>query len=145
MQPVTSLQDYAPTRDVVDTAIAAGHFSVLINAMKAAQVVEALRGAGPFTIFAPTDAAFRKMTRDTINTLLKDRERLAGILNFHVVRGKIMAKNLASGHLATVQGENIMLLVGLDGVRINNAKVMKTDIEASNGVIHSIDTVLMPG
>ncbi len=145
MQPVTPLQDFAPTRDVVDTAIAAGHFSVLINAMKAAQVVETLRGTGPFTLFAPTDAAFRKITRDTINTLLKDRERLAGILKFHVVRGKIMARELASGHIATIQGENLVLVVGPDGVRINNAKVMKTDIEAANGVIHSIDTVLMPG
>lgn len=144
MQTVTPLQDYAPTRDIVDTAIAAGHFSVLINAMKAAQVADALRGAGPYTVFAPTDAAFRKMTRDTINTLLKDRERLAGILNLHVVRGKIMAKDLKSGHLATLQGQNLMLIVGLDGVRINNSKIMKTDIEASNGVIHSIDTVLMP-
>lgn len=144
MQTVTPLHDYAPTRDIIDSAIAAGHFSVLINAMKAAQATMALKETGPFTLFAPTDAAFRKVTRESINTLLKDREKLAGILNFHVVRGKIMAKDLASGRLTTVNGKDLMLIVNLDGIRINNAKVMKTDIEASNGVIHSIDTVLMP-
>jgi len=144
MQTTKLLDDYAPTRDIVDTATAAGHFSVLLNAMKAAQVTETLRGHGPYTLFAPTDAAFRKVTRDTINSLLKDRAKLAGILNAHVVRGKIMAKQLASGPLPTLQGQDLLLIVSLDGVRVGNARIMKTDIEAANGVIHSIDTVLMP-
>ena len=138
------LYDDAPTLDIVAAATAAGHFTVLCNALKAAQLTDTLRAAGPLTVFAPTDAAFRKMTRDTINALLKDKAKLAAILNLHVVRGKLMAKDLRSGPLPTVNGENLMMLVGLDGVRINNARVMKTDIEASNGVIHSIDTVLMP-
>ena len=117
---------------------------MLGNALKAAGLVATLKGKGPFTVFAPTDAAFRKLPRDTMNGLLKDKAALTAILTFHVVAGKIMAKDVKSGDLATVQGENLKIVVSDDGIRINNSKVMKTDIETSNGVIHSIDTVLMP-
>jgi uncharacterized surface protein with fasciclin (FAS1) repeats len=134
----------APTLDIVDAAIAAGQFSMLGNALKAAALVATLKGAGPFTLFAPTDAAFRKLPRDTMNALLKDKPALGAILTYHLVPAKIMAKEVKSGDLATVQGENLTIVVNNDGIRINNAKVMKTDIETSNGVIHGIDTVLMP-
>jgi uncharacterized surface protein with fasciclin (FAS1) repeats len=144
MQIATRIREDAPTLDIVDAAIAAGHFSMLVNAVKAAGLVETLKGTGPFTVFAPTDAAFRKLPRDTMNGLLKDKAALAAILTFHVVAAKIMAKDVKSGDLATVQGENLKIVVSNDGIRINNSKVMKTDIETSNGVMHSIDTVLMP-
>lgn len=144
MQIATKIREDAPTLDIVDAAVAAGHFSMLVNAVKAAGLVETLKGTGPFTVFAPTDAAFRKLPRDTMNGLLKDRAGLTAILNYHVVAAKIMAKDVKSGELATVQGETLKIVVSNDGIRINNSKVMKTDIETSNGVIHSIDTVLMP-
>lgn len=145
MQIASATLDDAPTLDLIEAATAAGHFSMLCNALKAAGLADVMRGEGPFTLFAPTDAAFRKLPRDTMNGLLKDKARLAPILTYHVLRAKLMAKDVASGELETVQGENLRIVVGDDGVRINNAKVMKWDIEASNGVIHSIDTVLMPG
>ncbi len=144
MQTASKLLDDRPTLDLVETAIAAGHFSMLVNALKAAALVENLKGAGPFTLFAPTDAAFRKLPRDTMNNLLKDKARLGAILNYHLVPSKLMARELKSCDLETVQGEQIKMTVSDDGVRINNSKIMKTDIEASNGVMHSIDTVLMP-
>lgn len=144
MQTASKVLDDRPTLDLVDAAIAAGHFSMLCNAMKAAALVEAVKGTGPFTLFAPTDAAFRKLPRDTMNELLKDKAKLATILTYHLVRSKLMAKDFKSGDLETVQGEQLKMVVGNDGIRINNSKVMKTDIEASNGVMHSIDTVLMP-
>ena len=144
MQIATKIREDAPTLDIVDAALAAGHFSMLVNAVKAAGLVEILKGSGPLTVFAPTDAAFRKLPRDTMNGLLKDKAGLTAILNYHVVAAKIMAKDVKSGELATVQGETLKIVVSNDGIRINNSKVMKTDIETSNGVIHSIDTVLMP-
>ncbi len=144
MQAAGRIREDAPTRDVVDSAIAAGHFSMLVNALKATGMVETLKGPGPFTVFAPTDAAFRKLSRETMNGLLKDKAALGAILNFHIVPAKIMAKEIRSGDLATVQGGSLTIAVSNDGIRINNAKVMKTDIETSNGVMHSIDTVLMP-
>lgn len=144
MQTVSKVYDDAPTLNIVDAAIAAGHFSVLCNAFKAAGVVEALKGPGPFTLFAPTDTAFRRLPAGTMDGLLKDKVKLAAILNYHVVPSKIMAKHFNTGDAKTIQGENLKIVVSDDGVRINNSKVMKTDIETSNGVIHSIDTVLMP-
>ena len=144
MQIATRIREDAPTRDIVDAAIMAGHFTMFVNALKATGMVDALKGPGPFTVFAPTDAAFRKLPRDTMNGLLKDKTGLTAILNFHIAPEKIMAKDIKSGDLATVQGENLKIAVSNDGIRINNSKIMKTDIETSNGVMHSIDTVLMP-
>jgi uncharacterized surface protein with fasciclin (FAS1) repeats len=140
----SKIREDAPTLDIVATASAVGHFSMLSNALKAAGLVATLKGAGPFTLFAPTDAAFRKLPRETMNGLLKDKPALGAILTYHLVSAKIMAKDVASGHLATVQGENLTIVVNNDGMRVNNAKVTKTDIETSNGVMHGIDTVLMP-
>jgi uncharacterized surface protein with fasciclin (FAS1) repeats len=134
----------APAHDIVESAIAAGTFTILVNAIKAADLVNTLKGAGPFTVFAPSDAAFRKLPAGTVDSLLKDKPRLAKILSYHVVAGKIMAKDLKSGDVKTLQGEIVKVVENANGVTINNAKITKTDIETSNGVIHSIDTVLMP-
>jgi uncharacterized surface protein with fasciclin (FAS1) repeats len=134
----------APIHDIVDTAAAAGDFTLLCNAVKAADLVSTLKGAGPFTVFAPTDAAFRKLPAGTLDSLLKDKAKLANILKYHVVAGKVMARDVKAGDVKTVQGGNLRVSLVGSSVTINNAKVTKTDIETSNGVIHSIDTVLMP-
>lgn len=144
MYTASKVLDDAPTLDIVETVVAAGNLTVLSNAFKAAGLVEAFKGTGPFTLFAPTDAAFRKLPAGTMNVLLKDKARLASILSYHVLRGKVMVKDVKSGDAKTIQGENLKVVVSRDGVAINNAKTMRTDIEASNGVVHSIDTVLMP-
>lgn len=133
----------APAHDIVETAIAAASFTILVNAIKAAGLVATLKGAGPFTVFAPTDAAFRKLPAGMIDGLLKDRPRLAAILTYHVVAGKVMAKDVKAGEVKSVQG-GMLTVADTGSVTINDAKVTKTDIEASNGVIHSIDTVLIP-
>lgn len=132
------------THDIVETAVAAGTFAILANALRAAGLVATLKGTGPFTVFAPTDEAFRKLPEGALNALLKDKVRLAGILTYHVVPGKIMAQHLESGDVKTVQGGMLNIVRGEDGVVVDNAKVTKVDIETSNGVIHAIDTVLMP-
>lgn len=143
MASTVSRRDDAPTLDIVAAALAAGHFSVLCNALRAAALVDAWKGEGPFTLFAPTDAAFRKLPREALNALLKDRPRLTGVLNDHLLAGKIMARDLDSGEFGALSGRSLRIEVRPDAVRINDARIMKTDIEASNGVIHSIDTVLM--
>jgi uncharacterized surface protein with fasciclin (FAS1) repeats len=134
----------APTQDLFDTAAGSSSFATLTNAIKAAGLVETLKGAGPFTVFAPTDEAFKKLAPGVIEGLLKDREKLKAILTYHVVMGKIMAKDITSRDTKTVQGG--MLKVGTTdaGVTVDDAKVVTADIEASNGVIHSIDTIVMP-
>jgi uncharacterized surface protein with fasciclin (FAS1) repeats len=144
IQTASKVHDDAPTLDIVDTASVDGRFSTLSNALKAAGLVDVLKGTGPFTVFAPTDAAFRNWPVGTLNGLLKDKAKFAGILTYHVLRGKIMVRDAKSGGLETVQGDMLRIVVNDDGVRVNNAKLVKTDIEASNGVIHGIDTVLMP-
>jgi uncharacterized surface protein with fasciclin (FAS1) repeats len=132
------------THDIVETTVAAGNFTILANALRAAGLVATLKGIGPFTVFAPTDEAFRKLPKGTLNGLLKDKVRLAGLLTYHVVPGKVMAQNSSSHDVKTVQGGMVSIVRGSDGVLVNNAKVTKVDIETSNGVIHVIDTVLMP-
>jgi uncharacterized surface protein with fasciclin (FAS1) repeats len=144
-------QDNAP-QDIVDTAVKAGSFKTLVAAIKAAGLVDTLKGDGPFTVFAPTDDAFKKLEKakpGILATLLKpeNKERLTAILTYHVVAGKIMAADvlkLKNGtHVKTVNGKS--LIVGnKHGVKVDNARVIKADIECSNGVIHVIDTVLIP-
>jgi len=132
--------------DIVETAIAAGNFSTLATALTAAGLVEALKGDGPFTVFAPTDEAFAKLPQQTLSDLLKpeNKEKLTAILTYHVVPGKITASQVASISKAmTVQGQSLKVDTN-DGVKIDNAKVIAADVEASNGVIHVIDTVLLP-
>ena len=130
--------------DVVDTAVAAGNFKTLATALQAAGLVETLKGEGPFTVFAPTDEAFAKLPAGTLEALLKDKQRLAAILTYHVVPGRVMAADVVKMTAAkTVQGGS--LAIGADkGVTVDGAKVVKTDIQAGNGVIHVMDTVLMP-
>jgi uncharacterized surface protein with fasciclin (FAS1) repeats len=130
--------------DVVDTAVAAGSFSTLVTAIKAAGLVETLKGDGPFTVFAPTDEAFKKIPEAELAALLKDKAALTKVLTYHVVPGKVMAADVVKLTSAkTVEGQSIKISAS-DGVKVDNANVVKTDIAASNGVIHVIDTVIMP-
>jgi uncharacterized surface protein with fasciclin (FAS1) repeats len=131
---------------IVDVAVAAGSFKTLVAAVKAAGLAGTLSGAGPFTVFAPTDAAFAKLPKGTVETLLKpeNKDKLVAILTYHVIGAKVMSSDVKSGKVATVNGQKIHIKVNKKGVRVGNAKVVKADIEASNGVIHVIDTVVMP-
>lgn len=134
-------------KDIVDTAVAAGSFNTLVTAVKAAGLVETLKGKGPFTVFAPTDEAFAKLPKGTVEGLLKDPEKLKGILLYHVVSGNVMAKDVVklNGKSAkTVQGSSVKITVKGDKVMVDNANVVKTDIDCSNGTIHVIDTVILP-
>ncbi|MFN0124806.1 MAG: fasciclin domain-containing protein [Blastocatellia bacterium] len=132
-------------KDIVDTAVAAGSFKTLAAALTAAGLVETLKGKGPFTVFAPTDEAFAKLPAGTVEALLGDKEKLTKILLYHVVAGNVMAKDVVNLKSAmTVQGSTVNISAKGGKVMLNNAQVVKTDIAATNGVIHVIDTVLMP-
>jgi len=134
-------------KDIVDTAVAAGSFNTLAVALKAADLVSALKGPGPFTVFAPTDGAFAKLPKGTIEDLLKpeNKEKLKGILPYHVVSGKVMAKDVAGIREATtLNGASLSISVTGGKVMIDNAHVTQTDILADNGVIHVIDAVVLP-
>jgi len=136
----------ASAADIVDTAIA-GNFNTLVAAVKAAGLVETLKGPGPFTVFAPTDEAFAKLPPGTLESLLKpeNKAKLQSILTYHVVAGKVMAQDVVKLHAAkTVQGQNIAIKTMNGGVMVDGAHVTKTDIIASNGVIHVIDAVILP-
>jgi uncharacterized surface protein with fasciclin (FAS1) repeats len=130
-------------KDIVDVAAGNKDFSTLVTAIKAAGLVETLKGKGPFTVFAPTNEAFAKIPKADLDALLKDKAKLTAVLTYHVVPGKVMAKDVKAGDAATVNGKAIKITTD-KGVMVNNAKVIKTDVAASNGVIHAIDTVLMP-
>jgi uncharacterized surface protein with fasciclin (FAS1) repeats len=134
-------------KDIVDTAVAAGSFKTLVTAIKAAGLVETLKGKGPFTVFAPTDEAFAKLPAGTLDNLLKpeNKEKLKGILTYHVVPGKVMAKDVvALKEAKTVNGQMLTITVKDGKVMVDQANVVKTDVAASNGVIHVIDAVVMP-
>lgn len=133
----------AQAADIVDTAVAAGSFKTLATALGAAGLVDTLKGPGPFTVFAPTDAAFAKIPKADLDALLKDKAKLTAVLTYHVVPGKVMAKDVKAGMVKTVQGSSITVKTDM-GVMVDNAKVTATDIAADNGVIHVIDTVIMP-
>ena len=133
----------AQAADIVDTAIKAGNFKTLVAAVQAAGLVDTLKGPGPFTVFAPTDEAFAKIPKATLDGLLKDKAALTKILTYHVVPGKVMAKDVKAGTVKTVQGGDITLATS-GGVTVNGAKVVAADVAADNGVIHAIDTVIMP-
>ena len=130
--------------DIVDTAAAAGQFSTLVTAVQAAGLADTLKGDGPFTVFAPTDAAFAKLPAGTVESLLNDKEKLAQILTYHVVPGKVMSSDVTTGAVATVQGQSLNVVVDGGAVKVNDAQVVKADVLASNGVIHVIDTVVLP-
>jgi uncharacterized surface protein with fasciclin (FAS1) repeats len=133
----------AKAADIVDTAIAAGSFKTLVTAVQAAGLVETLKGPGPFTVFAPTDEAFAKIPKDKLDALLKDKKALTAVLTYHVVPGKVMAADVKAGQVKTVQGSSLTVTTK-GGVKVDNANVVKTDIGTSNGVIHVIDSVIMP-
>ncbi len=156
-KPLTSQDHHAPKNhhpgrgnrqaDLVDTAVAAGSFTTLVAAVKAAGLVDVLKGAGPYTVFAPTDEAFAKIPAHTLQSLLQpeNRDKLIKILTYHVVPGKLDAQDvLALNGAKTVQGRRLRFGANKNTVRINNANVLKADINTSNGVIHVIDTVLLP-
>ncbi len=137
----------AAKKDIVDTAVAAGEFNTLAQALTAAGLVDTLKGPGPFTVFAPTDAAFAKLPAGTVEDLLKpeNRAQLTAILTYHVVPGQVMAADVVKlTEAATVNGAVVTVTVDGGNVMINDANVTSVDIEASNGVIHVIDTVLLP-
>jgi uncharacterized surface protein with fasciclin (FAS1) repeats len=132
-------------KDIVDTAVAAGSFNTLVTAIKAAGLVDTLKGDGPFTVFAPTDDAFAKLPEGTVEALLKDKDKLTAVLTYHVVAGKVMAADVVKLNSAkTVQGQEVKIKASGESVMVDNAKVIKTDIETTNGVIHVIDTVILP-
>ena len=130
-------------KDIVDTAVAAGSFKTLATALGAAGLVDTLKGKGPFTVFAPTDEAFAKIPKADLDALLKDKAKLTAVLTYHVVAGKVMAADVKAGKVKTVQGSDLTVTTA-SGVQVNGANVVKTDIVADNGVIHVIDTVVMP-
>lgn len=138
----------ANAADIVDTAVKAGQFNTLAAALKAGDLVVVLKGAGPFTVFAPTDEAFKKLPPGTVENLLKpeNKAQLVKILTYHVVPGKVMSSALAGKKTdaKTVQGEMVMVDATMGGVTVNGAKVVTADVAADNGVIHVIDTVLIP-
>jgi len=130
-------------KDIVDTAVEAGQFKTLATALQAAGLVQTLKGPGPFTVFAPTDEAFAKIPKADLDALLKDKAKLTAVLTYHVVPGTVLAKDVKAGKVKTVQGSE--LTVGTTGgVTVDSAKVVKTDIVADNGVIHVIDSVVIP-
>ncbi len=136
----------AHAADIVDTAVKAGSFKTLAKALKAADLVTVLKGKGPFTVFAPTDAAFAKVPKETLESLLKpeNKGKLVKVLTYHVVPGKVLSKDIKSGPVKTVEGSSVELKLEEGKVEVNNAYVTKADIVTSNGVIHVIDAVLLP-
>lgn len=141
----SSLAEAAP-KDIVAVASSAGKFNTLVAAVKAAGLVETLQGKGPFTVFAPTDEAFAKLPAGTVENLLKpeNKDKLVAVLTYHVVPGKVMAADVKPMKAKTVQGQSLNVKVSDGAVTVDNAKVIKTDIAASNGVIHVIDSVVLP-
>ena len=132
-------------KDIVDTAVEAGSFTTLAKALQTAGLIDTLKGAGPFTVFAPTDEAFAKLPAGTIESLLNNPEKLRQILLYHVVPGRVLAKDVVKIKSAkTAQGSSITVTATGPGVMVDNAKVLKTDIITSNGVIHVIDSVILP-
>jgi uncharacterized surface protein with fasciclin (FAS1) repeats len=133
----------AQAKDIVDTAVGAGNFKTLAAALTAAGLVDTLKGKGPFTVFAPTDEAFAKVPKAQLDALLADKAKLTAVLAYHVVPGTVMAKDVKAGKVKTVQGAELTVATA-GGVTVDGAKVTATDIVADNGVIHVIDTVVLP-
>lgn len=131
-------------KDIIDTATSAGSFKTLVAAIEAAGLTDTLKGKGPFTVFAPTDDAFNKLPPGALDALLKDKAKLAQVLTYHVVPGTLMAKDVKSGEAPTANGKPLKVTAVGDRVKVDNANVTQPDIAADNGVIHAIDTVVMP-
>lgn len=142
---VVSASAFQSQKDIVDTAVGAGQFNTLAKLVTDAGLVDTLKSKGPFTVFAPTDAAFAKLPKSLLQTLAKDKKLLTSVLTYHVVSGKVLSTDLKDGmHAKTVQGENLKVRIKGDHVRFNKSGLVKADVLASNGVIHVIDTVLLP-
>ena len=142
-----AIQAGTAQKDIIDTAVAAGSFNTLVAALQAADLIDTLKGKGPFTVFAPTDDAFKKLPPGTVESLLKpeNKEKLRAILTYHVVAGKVTAAEVMKLSSAkTLNGQSVAISTTDGTVMVNNAKVVKADIHASNGVIHVIDTVILP-
>jgi uncharacterized surface protein with fasciclin (FAS1) repeats len=134
-----------PSRNILDTAIAAGNFSIFAAGIEAAGLTEALAADGPFTVFAPSDEAFKKLPTGAYDRLLKDTGRLKAILNYHIVRGYVMAQDLKAGEVMTQQGSTLLSKPSSSsGLGVNSARVVQADLAASNGIIHTIDAVILP-
>lgn len=134
----------AHAADIVDTAKSAGSFNTLVTAVQAAGLVDTLKGPGPFTVFAPTDEAFAKIPKAKLDALLKDKAALTKVLTYHVVPGKVMASDVKPGGVKTVEGSSFNVSAKGGNVMVDSANVVKTDVVADNGVIHVIDSVIMP-
>ena len=137
------LTSAANAKDIVDTAVSAGNFKTLATALQAAGLVGTLKGQGPFTVFAPTDAAFAKIPKAQLDALLADKAKLTAVLTYHVVSGTVMSKDVKEGMVKTVQGSSLTVTT-MGGVKVDGANVTAVDIIADNGVIHVIDTVVLP-
>jgi uncharacterized surface protein with fasciclin (FAS1) repeats len=145
--PAPAADMAAAKKDIVDTAVAAGSFETLATALQAAGLVETLKGKGPFTVFAPTDAAFAKLPAGTVESLLKpeNKAKLASILTYHVVAGNVKAADVVKlTEAKTVNGQSVKISVANGGVKVDGANVVTTDIAATNGTIHVIDAVILP-
>ena len=134
----------APTKNIVDTMIAAGHFTTFASAVNAAGLTDELGAKGPFTVFAPTNEAFKRLPAGAYDSLLKDVGKLKAILNYHVVSGYFMARDVKSGEVMTQQGSPLTATVSSSDVRVNGARVTKADIVTTNGIVHAIDAVILP-
>jgi uncharacterized surface protein with fasciclin (FAS1) repeats len=142
--PQGNRESSGPTKNIVDTAIAAGNFTTLVAGIKAAGLTDTLTGKGPFTFFAPTDEAFTKLPAGALDALLKDTAKLKAVLSYHLVAGRVLAQDFKSGEVMTVQGSPLTAMVFSSDVQVNGAHVRQRDITTSNGVIHVIDAVIMP-
>jgi uncharacterized surface protein with fasciclin (FAS1) repeats len=134
----------APAKNIVDTAIAAGNFTTFAAGIKAAGLTEELAAKGPFTVFAPTDEAFKKLASGSYDLLRKDPAKFKAVLNYHVVRGNFMAKDVKSGEVMTMQGSTLTAAVSSSDLRINGARITQADLVAANGTVHAIDAVILP-
>jgi uncharacterized surface protein with fasciclin (FAS1) repeats len=139
-----STRNTAPAKNIVDTAIGAGNFTILAAGIKTAGLTDMLAGKGPFTVFAPTDEAFRKLPTGAVDALLKDSTKLKAVLNYHVIAGHVSTKDMKSGDVMTLQGSPLRAVVASTDVQVNGAHVKREDLIATNGVIHAIDAVIMP-
>jgi uncharacterized surface protein with fasciclin (FAS1) repeats len=134
----------APSKNIIETMVEAGRFTILTGAIEAAGLSGELAGKGPFTVFAPTDEAFRKLPSGAYDKLLKDAGKLKAVLSYHVVAGHLTARDLKSGEMATLQGTSLTAVVSSSDARVNEARVSKADAVATNGVVHAIDAVILP-
>jgi uncharacterized surface protein with fasciclin (FAS1) repeats len=134
----------APSKDIVDAAVSAGDLTRFVAAVKTSGLTDMLAGKGPFTVFAPTDEAFNKLAHGALDALIKDTAKLKAVLSYHVVKGHVLAKDVRAGELMSLQGSPLMASVSASGVEVNGVPLKQADLVATNGVIHMIDTVVMP-